>query len=95
MSIQIPMKIFREYDHGPLELHIARFTWDRGNVGDGVGYSSKLSFKLQFVPRDLWVGVFWKLLSPTGVQGWVAYICILPCLPLRIKLIRSFGGRFP
>lgn len=92
MSIQIPMKIFREYEGGPLELHVARFTWDRGNVGDGKGYSSKLSIKVQVVWRDLWIGAYWTTEEFRAVTVWV---CLLPCLPIRIKYVRSYGGRFP
>ena len=60
--------------------------------GDGSGYSSRLSFRLLFEPRDIWVGVYWT----HGQMGeWFAYICALPCLPLRVHYQKSFGGIFP
>lgn len=97
MSVQVPLRVFREYDGGPLELHIARFTWrtrrmrtGRVRLGDAV--SRKLSIKLQLVPRDLWVGVFWKC---DGHHSWTWYVCIVPCLPIRIKLKSSSSGLFP
>ncbi len=73
------------------ELITARHTWDRGTVGDGTGYSSKLSIKLLWEPRDLWLGVYWTRDSDSAT----VYICLLPCLPIRIKRVRSYGGKFP
>lgn len=99
MSISFPMKVFREYEGGPLELHIARFTWQTrryrrrvGPVPIGVAVSRKLSFKIQLVPQDLWVGLFWK---KDGHQSWTWYLCLLPCLPIRLKLKSSCSGLFP
>jgi hypothetical protein len=91
MTISFPFSIHREYISGPLELHIARFTWDRGTVGDGKGYSSKLSFKLQFCPV-LWVVGIVREKRTSGLIWW---FCLLRTLHLRVKLVRSYGGRFP
>ncbi len=38
----------------------------------------QFSIKLEFQPRDLWVGVFWT--RYTG--GIDLYICLVPCLPI-------------
>lgn len=92
MSIQVPMKVFREYEGGPLELHIARFTWNTGATRLGDVVSRKLSIKLQLVPRDLWVGLFWK---KDGHKSWTWHVCFLPCLPIRVKLKSSTSGLFP
>jgi hypothetical protein len=92
VSISFPLRIFREFDGGPLELHIARFTWRTGCHGLGDVLSRKLSIKLQIVPRDLWVGLYWK---KDGHQSWTWFVCLLPCLPIRIKLKSSSGGIFP
>lgn len=76
----------------PAEFGIVRVIWDTGTPGDGKGYSSKLSFKFQFVPRDLWIGAYW---NRKGLRGeWTAWICLVPCLPLRIRMRRAYGGRF-
>jgi hypothetical protein len=97
MSVQVPMKVFREYDGGPLELHIARFTWltrrmrtERVRLGDDV--SRKLSFKLQWVPQFWWLGVFWQ---KDGHHSYTWRVCLLPCLTIRIKLKSSSSGIFP
>ena len=81
----------------PPELIIGRFTWrtrrmrtSRLRLGDDI--SRKLSVKLQFIPRDLWIGVFWKC---DGHHSWTWYVCLLPCLPIRIKLKSSSSGIFP
>ena len=44
-----------------------------------------MKIRLQFEPRDLWVGVYWN----KHLFGWTditvhVYVCILPCLPIHI-----------
>jgi hypothetical protein len=44
---------------------------------------------LRFLPRDLWVGVYWKPFRTTGVQprnlaGFDAWVCLIPCLPIHL-----------
>lgn len=70
---------------------LTRIRWERGTVGDGKGYSSKLSVSLIWEPRDIWIGLYWD----TSVNATVWYLCLLPCLPLRFKLVKSWGGIFP
>lgn len=71
---------------------LTRIRWERGAVGvAGGGYSAKLSVSLCWVPQDLWVGAFWR----KGDGGWSLWLCVLPCLPLRVKLVKSYGGIFP
>lgn len=41
-------------------------------------------------PRDMWVGVFWHRedwVEPDRVRAYrlSVYVCLLPCLPLRIR----------
>lgn len=73
------------------EIMTRRFYWNRGVVGDGRGNSNKLSIKLLWEPRDLWLGVYW-----TGTtDDMQVYICLLPCLPIRLHRVRSYGGIFP
>lgn len=38
-------------------------------------------WRIYFELRDIWVGVYWKR-GPVG--EWDIYICLLPCLPIRI-----------
>lgn len=58
---------------------IARLIWDCGVVGDGKGYSNKLSVAL--MPRLFG----WK----REYGGWIATM-----LGLRVHYSRSYGGRF-
>lgn len=60
-------------------LRLLRFVWTRGTVGDGVGYSCKLSLALY--PRLL--GFRREYLS------WFVYF-----LGLRFHFVKSYGGQF-
>jgi hypothetical protein len=72
-------------------------TWDRGAVEDdgarrrGEAYSCRLSIRVLFEPRDLWLGAYWK----RGYNDLQVYLCLLPMLPIRLHFQRSYGGRFP
>lgn len=50
----------------------------------------KPTVRLKWEPRDLWIGVYWTREwggwwdNPVR-DGWSAYICILPCLPIHIR----------
>lgn len=73
------------------EIAAHRFYWNRGNVGDGNGYSTKVSVKLLWEPRDLWIGAYW---TRNGSDHLFVYLCLLPTLPIRFHWARSWGGRF-
>lgn len=75
---------------GESRLCLTRLYWNRGTPGDGKGYSSKVSVSIQWKWQDLWVGAFWK----RGLHEWHLWICLLPCLPIRIHRVTSYGGRF-
>ncbi len=46
------------------------------------GYGVQVS--LLWEPRDLWVGVFWdRIVEPDGIR---VFICLLPCLPIRLSI---------
>lgn len=49
----------------------------------------RVKAQIQFEPRDLWVGVFWR-----HTQHCLhLYVCIIPLLPLHVTiLIRDFDG---
>lgn len=47
--------------------------------------------KIIFEPRDLWIGVFWKLGArvttlETDRQGYHIYLCLIPCFPIVFTL---------
>jgi hypothetical protein len=69
-----------------------RFIRSHGTVGDGTGYSRKLSFRLLWEPRDVWIGAYWNRM---GLDEWVIYVCLLPCLPILVHYVRSYGGTYP
>ena len=72
-------------------LCLTRLKWNCGTVGDGKGYSVKLSISLKWEPRDMWIGLFW---CRKFYMHWFAWIVLIPCLPIRIHYQRSHGGRF-
>jgi hypothetical protein len=43
-----------------------------------------LGFK--FVPGDMWVGLYWKFERGFLISTWDIYICVLPMLPLHLRL---------
>jgi hypothetical protein len=65
--------------------------WNVGTVGDGCGYSLRASLRLIWEPRDIWIGLYWE----GSFNDWRAYLCLLPCLPIRLHVKRSYGGIFP
>lgn len=72
------------------EIFTHRFYRNVGNVGDGKGYSEKLSIKLLWEPRYLWIGAYWA----RDFHHLFVYICLIPMLPIRFHYAWSFGGRF-
>lgn len=71
-------------------LVLTRICWNRGTPGDGKGYSVKLTVSLCWAWYDLWVGLFVK----RETFGFILFLCLLPCLPIRIHYQRSYGGRY-
>ncbi|MFH5804723.1 hypothetical protein [Alienimonas sp. DA493] len=75
-----------------------RWTWNRPENervdGKPAGpVSHKLSAALLWEPRDIWVGLYWTHRDGGGSR--FLYVCLLPCLPLRVHLKTSYSGRFP
>ena len=68
------------YDRTNRLLRVGRLLWERGAVGDGAGYSAKLSIGLSWWPLFL--------LRPER-EGWLVRI-----LGVRLHHKRSYGGRF-
>jgi hypothetical protein len=48
--------------------------------------TTRYALALLFEPRDLWIGIYWR----TGREGprrtLTLYLCLLPCLPIRLSL---------
>lgn len=85
------IQLMPNYIRQERRICLTRIRWDRGVVGDGMGYSSKLSVSLCWKWQGLWIGLFIK----SRVYGWYAWVCLLPCLPIRFSYQRSYGGVFP
>lgn len=71
-------------------LSLGRFRWE--TYPGGRECSHEVSLRLYLELRDLWVGLYWE---HNEFERWCFYLCLIPCLPLRIKFLRSWGGRFP
>lgn len=70
-------------------LCLTRICWNRGVPGDG-GCSYKVSVSICWKWQDLWVGMFIR----PELWGFIAWICVIPCLPIRIHFKRAYGGSF-
>jgi len=47
---------------------------------------------IKFEPRDIWIGVFWDEVDRDwrwehAKRAWDVYVCLLPCLPLKFRVI--------
>jgi hypothetical protein len=42
--------------------------------------------QIQFEPRDLWVGLFWRQTD----LCWHFYLCLVPVLPLHVTILKRF-----
>jgi hypothetical protein len=49
-----------------------------------VGRRFVVQINLQFEPRDIWVGAFWRV-SDAGL--FHLYLCLLPLLPLHLTVM--------
>ena len=81
------------WHHGPRvygnELQLFRLYFERGKT------DNKISAKVLWEPRDLWIGVYWdRSRLGDALQSVKVFICIIPCLPFRLHWKRSWGGRF-
>ncbi len=83
--------VFR-WDAGAKMFRLLRVMWERGEYGPGPKdwlYSVKLSLAVELKLADFWVGAFWKW----DRDERTVWVCFLPCVPIRIHYIRSYGGK--
>ena len=66
-------------DPGCRMVRLCRVMWEHGTVGDGKGYSAKLSLALHARLLD----------SGSTARGWHATVA-----GLRLHYARAYGGRF-
>ncbi len=67
----------------PRRLYLFRAEWFRRRV------LHRLSAALVWEPRDLWCGIYW---TPGGYGHWFLYLCLLPCVPLRLHYHADYGA---
>lgn len=53
-----------------------------------------LRVRLEFVPRDVWVGAYWRRdtardNAPFAFDSYDLWLCLLPCLPLHVTWYRE------
>jgi len=55
-------------------------------IGSDKAPSRKLSLRLLWEPRDLWIGVFWNRISGERLLGdyLLVYVCAIPLFPISI-----------
>lgn len=78
-DVALKFKLVLRLDRIARLLRVARWMWDCGTVGDGSGYSTKVSVAL--CPKLF--GFYREF------DGWVLVVA-----GVRIHYARSFGGRF-
>jgi len=51
--------------------------------------------QLQWEPRDVWVGLFWRTNHEIGMTWYTLhlYVCIIPLVPLHVTLLRRSNAR--
>ena len=70
-------------------LVLTRIYWNTGawRPNGSTFCSHKLSISVCWKWQDLWVGLFIK----PELWGFILYLCLIPCLPIRIHFKRSYG----
>lgn len=44
-----------------------------------------LKLQIEWEPRDLWIGVYWRM----GGPFLHVYVCVFPCVPIHFTLYRG------
>lgn len=82
-------KIINTWSRAEKRWRLFSIQWESIDANN-LTVSNELSFGIEIKIPDLWVGVFWRKEG----QGRLFWLCLIPCVPLRIHLKRSWGGRF-
>jgi hypothetical protein len=82
--------VVRRYPNLSRWWYLGWLMWDKGTVGDGDGYSNQVSVSFGFAWYDLWLGAYLK----PETFGWIIFVCLVPCLPIRIHWQWSYAGRY-
>ena len=61
---------------------------------DAVIYMQITRIRFEWEPADMWIGVFWKHANADtdcgSILQWLdVWICLLPCVPLHITILRN------
>lgn len=59
----------------------------------------RVDVRVLWEPRDLWVGLYWKTVPVQTDDGpktlaVVFYLCVLPCVPIRVTWWKQVAIRF-
>ena len=49
----------------------------------------KIKARIEFEPRDLWIGVYWNYHTIGTLKHLDIYICIIPIFPIHITVIQA------
>lgn len=71
-------------------LELFRLYWNGKQIGDRAGYRRMLGVSIGLAWCDLWVGLFYRW----DFASLIFYLCLLPCLPIRIEWAQG-GLRIP
>jgi hypothetical protein len=68
-------------------------------LGPGIGtdgWSWKTSVAIEWKLADLWIGIFWRRqtlpMDESSTSDLEIWVCLIPCLPIRIHFDRQWGG---
>lgn len=50
--------------------------------------------RVKWEPRDLWIGLYWTRIlgHAPSADGMAFYICLVPCLPIKVSFNYGFKG---
>lgn len=48
----------------------------------------RIRARLEFEPRDLWVGLYWEKRNIGELKRYDYYICVVPMLPIHVVYTR-------
>ena len=50
----------------------------------------RLKVRLEFEPRDLWIGIYWESCVIGKMQHYDVWVCIMPTLPIHIMYAYTY-----